>query len=89
MGVFIDLSKAFDTVDHQILLAKLNHYGVRGILLKWFESYLSDRKQLVNFNSHSSSQIISTNLMYAPLFTAAFYTVAQKGHGKLKLLTAN
>ena len=58
MGVFIDLSKAFDTVDHQILLAKLNHYGVRGTLLKWFESYLSGRKQFVDLNSHSSSQML-------------------------------
>ena len=55
IGVFIDLSKAFDTVNHEILLAKLQHYGTRGTPLKWFESYLSGREQFVNFNGYSSS----------------------------------
>ena len=56
LGVFIDLSKAFDTVNHDMLLAKLEHYGVRGNSLKWFESYLSDRKQFVSYNNYHSSQ---------------------------------
>ena len=54
-GIFIDLRKAFDTVNHDIMLKKLEHLGIRGILLQWFKSYLMDRKQYVFFNGESSS----------------------------------
>ena len=43
-GVFIDLKKAFDTVDHDILFKKLEYYGVRGLLRDWFQPYLKNRK---------------------------------------------
>ena len=45
LGVFIDLSKAFGTVNHKILLKKLSHYGIRNKSLNWFTCYLSNRKQ--------------------------------------------
>ena len=54
IGVFIDLKKAFDTVDHKIVFKKLYYYGIRGNTLKWFESYLTNRSQYVLFNGEKS-----------------------------------
>ena len=54
MWYFYRLKKAFDTVNHKILLSKLEHYGIRGLPLDWFESYLTDRKQFVSLNGESS-----------------------------------
>ena len=63
LSIFLDLSKAFDTLDHTILLNKLNHYGIRGVYLKWFSSYLSDRIQHVIYNRKKShSQKVSTGI---------------------------
>ena len=52
--VFVDLQKAFDIVDHQILLAKLKHYGICGVSNDWFKSYLSNPSQYVSINEYES-----------------------------------
>ena len=48
IGTFIDLSKAFDMVDHKLLIGKLSHYGIRETALQWFINYLINRKQCFN-----------------------------------------
>ena len=53
-GVFVDLQKAFDTGDHQILLAKLDHYGISGVSNDWFKSYLLNCNQYVSINGYES-----------------------------------
>ena len=53
-GIFIDLQKAFDTVNRDILLRKLEHYGIRGSSHTWFKSYLLNSKQFASVNGHLS-----------------------------------
>ena len=60
VGIFLDLSKAFDRINHKILIRKLEHYGIRGVAKKWFENYLCNRKQLVKFNGIKSEKMTIT-----------------------------
>ena len=59
-GIFIDLKKAFDTVNHDVLLNKLQHYGFRGTISDWFSSYLTNRKQTTDINGYISEQQLTT-----------------------------
>ena len=58
-NMFVDLRKAFDTVNHKRLLNKLEHYGIRDNMLKWFQSYLTDGRQFVSFNEQSSDLLLN------------------------------
>ena len=58
IGLFLDLKKAFDTVNHRILLDKLYHYGIRGVAYNWLVDYLDQRKQYVYYNNTPSNEIV-------------------------------
>ena len=58
-SIFLDLSKAFDTLDHNIVLSKLKHYGINGISYNLLSTYLTNRKQYVQFES-SCSEVLDT-----------------------------
>ena len=66
-GIFVDLQKAFETVEHDILLAKLEHYGIRGLANEWFRSYLSNRE-----NSMFQLMVMNQAL---PLFYMVYHKV--------------
>ena len=60
-AVYLDFSKAFDSVPHRRLLHKLHEYGIRGMLLEWIKDFLSDRTQFVSINNERSSHIKVTS----------------------------
>ena len=76
-GVFLDLRKAFDAVNHKILLEKLQRYGARGMAFNWFQSYLTNRKQYVEVNGASSDVLdvmcgVPQGLVLGPLLFLIF-----------------
>ena len=80
--VFIDLAKAFDTVDHSTLIHKLKHYGVCDESLQWFQDYFSGRKQFVCIDSQLSEELPNTSgvpqcsILGPLLFISTIYQIA-------------
>ena len=74
--LFLDYSRAFDTINHDILLNKLYHYGFRGNSYKWFCSYLSDRYQLVDYYGHRSCEtLIDTGVPQGSVLGPLLFTI--------------
>ena len=61
VSFFLDFKKAFDCIDHSIILAKLDSFGIRGVAKRWFQSYLTDRQQFVSLDHVESDKSLITH----------------------------
>ena len=75
ISIFMDLSKAFDTLNHEILLCKLQYYGISGVALDCFNNYLTNRTQYVALDHHtlSSRQYITTGVPQGPFLALCYF----------------
>ena len=77
IGIFQDLCKAFDTVNHNILLQKLDFYGIRGLCNDCFGDYFAERQQIVQNNFTYSKKKINNQYSYMLEFAFFFYTICR------------
>ena len=76
LGIFIDLSNAFDTVNHNILLEKLKAYEIQSENPKWFRSYLSNRKQFISYDdSKTEMKIVKCVVLQGPILGPLFFLI--------------
>ena len=76
IGIFLDFSKAFDTINFDILIAKLEHYGIRGNALTWVKSYLAQRSQYVSYqNTNSTNLTITTGVPQGSIIGPLFFII--------------
>ena len=76
LGIFIDLSNAFDTVNHNILLKKLKASGIQSENPKWFRSYLSNRKQFISYDdSKTEMKIVKCVVLQGPILGPLFFLI--------------
>ena len=77
VGIFVDFSKAFDTVDHTILLKKLEIYGITGANLAWFRSYITNRKQYISINNDkkTNEQKVTCGVPQGPILRLLLFLI--------------
>ena len=73
VGVLLDFSKAFDTVDHNILLQEMDKYGICDVELQWFKDYLSNRMQYVTYNNYKSSHRKYKDYVYRKMLVHEYW----------------
>ena len=84
INIYIDLSKAFDTLDHNILISKLQHYGIKGAALQLLISYLSNRKQFVQYGDTLKKTDILMGVPQGSILGPLLFIILYKRHGPFK-----